>query len=153
VSLDVSVIFAAITVGASVVPSPYVALVVDSIEGVIQTVITNFVNQPVNDVGAVASSLNDQFSNYILKPALAGDSVPGLFPADTSSVTAPGEAPKDQAAAKPVGTETSNADASPTTPVLTPARKRRKLGLLFQSKYQDYLGMLDTVHTQMRKIE
>jgi hypothetical protein len=153
VSLDVSVIFAAITLGASVAPSPYVALVVDSVEGVIQTVISNFVNQPVNAVNAVASSLNDQFSNYILKPALAGDSVPGLFPESTGSAVVSGLGSTDQAGGTPgVGAETKQASASLAVPLQTPAGKRRQLGQLFQSKYQDYLGMLDTVHTPMRKI-
>ncbi|CZR56673.1 uncharacterized protein PAC_06562 [Phialocephala subalpina] len=156
VSLDVSVIFAAITLGGGVAPSPYVALVVDSVEGVIQTVISNYVNQPVSAVTAVASNLNDQFSNYILKPALAGDSVPGLFPRDASFVAGTGSGAKAQAGGIPVGTgagaETSKADASPATPASTAAGKRRQLGQLFESKYQDYIGMLDTIHTPMRKI-
>jgi len=142
VSLDISVIFAAITLGGSVAPSPYVALVVDSVEGVIETVINNYVNLPVNAVTAVASNLNDQFSNYVLKPALAGDSVPGLFPENASSIAASGSGHKPQAGV------TSPAAA---TPLLTAAGKRRQLGQLFQSKYQDYIGMLDTVHTPMQK--
>lgn len=157
VSLDVSVIFAAITLGGSVTPSPYVSLVVDSVEGVIQTVISNYVNQPVNAITAVASNLNDQFSNYILKPALAGDSVPGLFP--VSPVAGSGSPSTTQAGKAPVATGSSagagkvdTTPAAPATPALTAAGKRRQLGQLFQSKYQDYIGMLDTVHTPMQKI-
>jgi hypothetical protein len=155
VSLDVSVIFAAITFGASVAPSPYVELVTESVEGVIQTVIENFVNQPVAAINAVASSLNDQFSNYILKPALAGDSVPGLFPKNASSIAGPASNATPPVAEAPVGTGAVAAVGKPdssTTPTLTPAAKRRQLGQLFQSKYQDYMGMLDTVHTPMRKL-
>lgn len=156
VSLDVSVIFAAITLGGSLVPSPYVALVVDSVEGVIETIITNYANQPVNAVTAVATNLNDQFSNYILKPALAGDSVPGLFPGNVGSVTAPGSGSKAQAGAVSVrtgaGDGTREADTSSATAELTPAGKRRQLGQLFESKYEYYVGMLDTVHTPMQKI-
>lgn len=150
VSLDVSVIFAAITLGGSVTPSPYVSLVVDSVEGVIQTVISNYVNQPVNAITAVASNLNDQFSNYILKPALAGDSVPGLFP--ESSVAGSGlPSPTTQDGKTPVvsGKDVVGKDA---TTGLTPAGRRRQLGQLFQTKYQEYIGMLDTVHTPMQRI-
>ncbi|KUJ07613.1 uncharacterized protein LY89DRAFT_691685 [Mollisia scopiformis] len=160
VSLDVSVIFAAITLGGSVTPSPYVTLVVDSVEGVIQTVITNYVNQPVTAITAVASNLSDQFANYVLKPALAGDSVPGLFPGNVSSAAGSGSGAKGQGATPAgmgagAGGGTGKADASIPTPTLTltPAGKRRQLGQLFQSKYQDYIGMLDTVHTPMQKIQ
>ncbi|RFU24351.1 hypothetical protein B7463_g11984, partial [Scytalidium lignicola] len=156
VSLDVSVIFAAITLGGSLAPSPYVALVVDSVEGVIQTLISNYANQPVNAVTAIATNLNDQFSNYILKPALAGDSVPGLFPENASSVAGSGSSSKGQAGGTPVktgtGNGTSEADTSLATTTLTPAGKRRELGQLFESKFQYYVGMLDTVHTPMQKI-
>jgi hypothetical protein len=161
VSLDVSVIFAAITLGGSVTPSPYVALVVDSVEGVIQTVISNYVNQPVNAITAVASNLNDQFSNYILKPALAGDSVPGLFPVISVAGSGIPSSTQTQGGKVPVASgpsvvvkdaATPTAPTTPATPVLTPAGRRRQLGQLFQSKYQDYIGMLDTVHTPMQKI-
>jgi len=142
-------------------------VVVDSVEGVIQTVITNYVNQPVSAITAVASNLNDQFSNYILKPALAGDSVPGLFPVSSvagsgipsSTKTQGGKTPVASGAsagakdtATPTAPATSVAPTTPATPVLTPAGQRRQLGQLFQSKYQDYIGMLDTVHTPMQKI-
>ncbi|TVY67498.1 hypothetical protein LSUE1_G008234, partial [Lachnellula suecica] len=173
VSLDVSVIFAAITLGSSVAPSPYAALVVDSVEGVIQTVITNYVNDPVTAITAVASNLSDQFANYVLKPALAGDSVPGLFPGNASAAS-PAPPASTAGSEPPVQTPSpvtpapipaagggtpagagaggkAGANATPT-PALTPAAKRRQLGQLFQSKYQDYIGMLDTVHTPMRKI-
>lgn len=154
VSLDVSVIFAAITLGGGVTPIPYVALVVDSVERVIQTVVTNYVNQPVSAITAVASNLNDQFSNYILKPALAGDSVPGLFPATASPATGSGTSSKVQVAGTSIGTGIApgTSKVSPAAPELTPAATRRQLGQLFQTKYQDYIGMLDTVHTPMLKI-
>lgn len=142
VSLDVSVIFAAITLGGSVAPSPYVALVVDSVEGIIQTVVNNYINQPVNAMTAVASNLNDLFSNYIIKPALAGDSVPGLFPKASDAVVT-------SLLQKP---GVNNAGTTSPIPTLTPAAKRRQLGQLFESKYQYYVGMLDTIHTPMRKI-
>jgi hypothetical protein len=156
VTLNVSFIFAAITLGGSIAPNPYVALVVDSVEGVIQTVITNYINQPVTAVNAVSSTLNDQFSNYVLKPALAGDSIPGLLPesaGSATSATGSGSSPKVTAgdAPKPT-TKINKKDAAPAAPTLTPAAKRRQLGQLFNSKYQDYIGMLDTVHTPMRNI-
>ncbi|KAH8811201.1 hypothetical protein F5884DRAFT_781462 [Xylogone sp. PMI_703] len=154
VSLDVSVIFAAITLGGSLAPSPYVSLVVDSVEGVIQTVIDNYVNQPVNAMTAVATNLSDQFSNYILKPALSGDSVPGLFPENAGS--SGGSGSESHAGVNPAGArsgnETSKADTGTTTATLTSAGKRRQLGQLFESKYEYYVGMLDTVHIPMRKV-
>lgn len=156
VSLDVSVIFAAITAGTGVAPVPYLAVIVDEVEVVIQTVVSNYVNAPVGAVTAVASTLNDQFSNYILKPALAGDSVPGLLQPAAPSVPPTAAAPKDGAGVVINGDGANGVsqqkDPAPASPALTPAAKRRKLGELFQTKYQDYIGMLDTVHTPMRNI-
>jgi len=146
VSLDVSIIFAAITLGAGVAPVPYLSLVVDDVEGVINTVIDNHVQAPVDAVNAVANTLNDQFSNCVLKPALAGDRVPGLL-----QQTGP-EQPAKAVSSTDGKSGVVAKDAGATAPVLTPAAKRRQLGQLFNSKYQDYIGMLDTVHTPMRKM-
>lgn len=159
VSMDVSVIFAAITLGTGVAPVPYLAIVVEDVEGVIQTVIGNHVQAPVDAVTAVSNTLNDRFSNYVLKPALAGDRVPGLLQqvgsdGTGSVVPASGTMGKGPETAKGVvgGGEVKQLDATPAAPVLTAAAKRRKLGELFESKYQDYIGMLETVHTPMRNL-
>lgn len=153
VAMDMGMIFAAISLGAGAAPIPYISSVVSSSERMIELVVSNYATRQVGGVTAIATTLNDQFANFVLKPALAGDRVPGLLEqVDHVSFGTPTTPKRHEFKKKGIARGEMGIIDDKAGENISATARRRQLGRLFRDKYTEYIGMMDTIHTPMRKL-